>query len=161
MSNNQNQVDVYILAGEADAGKSKAIKYITDEKRKYVTLKTIANVSLETARKVQSIQEAEIAVDDSITELKIRRKVDVIIIALRTDPYKDFPIAKKYIDFYAKSGYNIKFVAELFNEKQNPSVQNSLKTYCESKGYTYKEFPFEQQGPDVKSKKVKQFFGFK
>lgn len=160
----KKKIDIYIVAGEASVGKSEAIRYIAGKTRKqrynYETLVTTTDEDLNVFFRTQSLQEAEIEVANCISELNIKREVSAIIIALRTDSYKGFPIAEKYIDFYAKHGYNIKFVAELFAKIQNSSRQTPLEAYCKNKGYKHKKFPFEQN-VNVKCQKVKQFFGFK
>jgi len=166
MSNDQNQVDIYIVAGDASVGKSDAINYIVgktrDQRYNYETLQTTTGEDLDVFFRTQSLQEAEIDVKDCITKLNIKRKrkVSAIIIALRTDIYKGFPKAEEYINFYAKHGYNIKFVAELFAKgKEQKPGQTSLEECCDKK-YPYKKFPWAED-VDMKSKKIKQALGFK
>jgi len=165
MSNDENKIDVYIVAGDASVGKSEAIRYIVDktikQRGKYVALQTTTDVDVYAFYKTRSLQEAGIEVKDCIKKFNIKIKVDAIIIALRTDICNSLPIAEKYIDFYAESGYNIKFVAELLNAEQNPSDHTQLEEYCKRKGYKHKKYPYEKRNGNEKYRNMKQFFDFK
>ena len=168
-------VDVYVLAGPDNSGKTTTIRRIInkacnlDEEYKSnqrvveieITIDINIKVKIKILCKTGSVQEAK---KDStyLTMLKnivSKKNISAILIPLRTDEVNGLPKADSYINDLKKFGWNIKCVVELDVAKSN--VDTDLKEYCDKNQYKYKSFEKPDDYPcNELYEKIKKFFGF-
>ena len=146
-------LDIYILAGITNTGKSCTVRNITNRPRQCVMDITI---NLKIYCKVQSLQEAKKSPKDFIELVRkkyLPKNISAVLVPLRTDITRNMPEADFYIDEFKKCGWNIKYVAEL-------GGGTKLQKYCKEKQYGYKSFARENSIDDL-FPKARKFFGFK
>ncbi len=136
--NLQQKLEVYVIAGARNVGKSSVIRHLTGlHSTKVIELADTKGNGIGIYAKIQSLQEAKIKPSSFIrivTNVKKLGNISAIIVALRTDTTLK---ADVYIDEFIKAGWNIKYVAELGIA---PGRSGFLLSHSRSNKYKYQTF---------------------
>jgi len=128
-------VDVYVLAGEQNTGKTSIIRFLSGKDKQTLVSKSIeinanTKISVELLFKTQSLQEGKKSAENfkETVQSKLSQKhFSAVILAIRTDSKSKLPTsAESYLDDFVSFGWNIKRVAELCGGKV-------LERYCNKK----------------------------
>lgn len=155
---NATQLNVYIVAGIQDSGKTTVIRGITKRKRGGFTQITGVNGNImDFYFRTQSLQEKRISPQgfQNIVKNELqKKKFSSVLIALRTDYVSYNKLAEDYINYFINTcNWNVVFVAELKNGQH-------LQQYTTQYKYKYQSFLWQNIVNQLVNY-VKNFFNFK
>ncbi len=157
----ETPIKVYIVAGGDSVGKTCAIRHICGLKLNKVDIEDIYSLKLNNGTTINTYCNSKSLQEAGIQPIDVQKHVNniaktagktysAVIVALRTDKYKNMPEAIDYMNAFVGFGWQIEKVIELVG---------CLRKHCRKKQYPYQSF---QPIPTKKqvSNNVKTFFGF-